>query len=60
MKKKITIVVRFTNQELCAIRDVLFYSWEDEKFLSIDTPTGRVVAALENVNYFTVKEETYE
>lgn len=60
MKKEITIVVHFTNKEMWAIRDVFFYSWEDEKFLSMDTTRGKVIVALANVNYFTVKEETHE
>lgn len=60
MKKEITIVVHFTNQEEGTIRDVLFYSWEDDKFLSMDTTRGKVIVALANVNYFTVKEETHD
>ena len=60
MKKEITIVVYFTNQEKWNIPDVLFYSWEDDKFLSIDTTRGKVIVVLANVNCFTVKEETHE
>ena len=60
MKKEITISVYFTNQEMWTIRDVLFYSWEDDKFLSIETTRGKVSVTLTNVNYFTVKEETHE
>ena len=60
MKKEITIVVYYRNQEMWTIRDVLFYSWEDDKFLSIDTTRGKVIVVLANVNCFTVKEETHE
>lgn len=60
MKKEITIVVYYTNQEMWTIRDVLFYSWKDDKFLSIETTRGKVSVTLANVNYFTVKEETHE
>lgn len=58
MKKEITIDVCFTNKEMVTIRDVLFYSWEDDKFLRMDKTGGKVIVALANVNYFTVKEET--
>lgn len=57
MKREITIVVHFTNKEVWTVRDVLFYSWEDDKFLSIDTTRGKVIVTLANVNYFTVKSE---
>lgn len=60
MKKEITIDVCFTNQEMVTIRDVLFYSWEDDKFLIMDKTRGKVIVTLANVNYFTVKEETHE
>lgn len=60
MKKEITIVVYCTNQETCTIQDVIFYSWEDEKFLSINTTRGKVIVVLANVNCFEVKEETHE
>ena len=48
MKKEITISVYFTNQEMWTIRDVLFYSWEDDKFLSIETTRGKVSVTLAN------------
>lgn len=60
MKKEITISVYFTNQETWNIPGVIFYSWEDDKFLTIERTTGKVIVVLANVNCFTVKEETHE